>query len=184
MNAEWYYLSGGKQLGPVTSAQLRELVGAGRLQPTDMIWKDGLPQWIPANSVRGLFGSTGSGASPRPGTAPGRAPSGQREIDPNKPFNFTGTAGGFFKVALLAMLLSIFTLNLGAPWAACMIQRWKADNTYVRGKRLRFDGSGLGLLGNAIKWGFFYLITLGIYFFWLIPNYNRWIIENTNFADA
>jgi uncharacterized membrane protein YjgN (DUF898 family) len=177
--AVWYYLSGGQQLGPVTAAQLKEMVGAGRLRPADMVWKEGLAQWIPASSVKGLFGGGGAAAVPR--AAPGHGPAEQRQIDPRQDFVFTGTAGPYFKTWLLSSLLAL--IPLAAPWASCMMERWKANNTYVRGKRLRFDGSGLGLLGNWIKWFFFLTITLGIYYFWFVPNYNRWIIENTKFAD-
>jgi uncharacterized membrane protein YjgN (DUF898 family) len=180
---EWYYLSGGKQLGPVSAAQLKELAAGGRLQPTDMIWKEGLPQWIAANSVKGLFGGSSS-ISQRPASSPARGPAAQEEVDPRKAFVFTGTAGGFFKTVLLCWLLSIFTLQIGTPWAVCMYHRWKCDNTFVKGRRLRFDGSGLHLLGKMIVWGFFYIITFTIYIFWIIPKWHRWLYENTNFADS
>jgi GYF domain 2 len=51
----WYYTTEGKQMDAVTIKELMRLVGDGTLKPTDMVWKDGLPRWIRASSVKELF---------------------------------------------------------------------------------------------------------------------------------
>ena len=51
----WYYTCEGKQMEPVSIKELKGLVGDGVLKPTDMIWKDGLPRWIRASSLKELF---------------------------------------------------------------------------------------------------------------------------------
>ena len=51
----WYYTNEGKQMDPVTMRELKRLVGEGVLKPTDMVWKDGMPRWIRASSVKELF---------------------------------------------------------------------------------------------------------------------------------
>jgi hypothetical protein len=51
----WFYAQDGQQAGPVSAAQLQQLVRTGRLQATDLVWREGLPQWIQAHSVTGLF---------------------------------------------------------------------------------------------------------------------------------
>jgi hypothetical protein len=51
----WYYTTEGKQMDAVTIKELMRLVGDGTLKPTDMVWKDGMPRWIRASSVRELF---------------------------------------------------------------------------------------------------------------------------------
>ena len=28
-----------------------------------------------------------------------------------------------------------------------------------------------------------YLLTFGIYFFWVIPSLNKWVVEHTDFGD-
>lgn len=53
--AEWYYLIGDQQFGPVSGSHLRELAAAGQLKPTDLVWRPGLPGWVPARKVRGIF---------------------------------------------------------------------------------------------------------------------------------
>jgi hypothetical protein len=51
----WYYASGGQQRGPVKTSQLKQLAAAGELKPDDLVWCDGMPNWAPANTVKGLL---------------------------------------------------------------------------------------------------------------------------------
>lgn len=55
MAGEWYYLIDGEQIGPVPAADLKELADSGVLQPSDLVWKDGMPDWKPAAQVPGLL---------------------------------------------------------------------------------------------------------------------------------
>lgn len=54
--AAWYYARGGQQVGPVSEAQLRALINQGALQPTDLVWRDGMAQWQPVSQVADLAG--------------------------------------------------------------------------------------------------------------------------------
>jgi hypothetical protein len=72
--SEWHYSSNGQQLGPVTSAQLKQLAGSGQLQASDMVWKDGMADWAPASRIKGLFdGAAVAAARPAGGGAGGAA---------------------------------------------------------------------------------------------------------------
>lgn len=51
MAAEWYYATGGQQLGPVNTEELRSLLRDGNVKPSDLVWKDGMPDWAPAATV-------------------------------------------------------------------------------------------------------------------------------------
>src|SRR5262245_34323265 len=55
MADQWFYTSDGQQVGPVSLLELRELASSGRLQPSDLVWKEGMFQWMPAGQTRGLF---------------------------------------------------------------------------------------------------------------------------------
>src|SRR5262245_54926646 len=55
MADEWYFTVQGQRQGPVSTAQLREYAASGHLQPSDLVWKDGMPNWVPAGDARGLF---------------------------------------------------------------------------------------------------------------------------------
>jgi len=55
MSAEWYYTTNKTQMGPVTWAELRELADGGLLKPHDMVWTDGMDEWVKAINQTGLF---------------------------------------------------------------------------------------------------------------------------------
>ena len=52
---EWYYALGNQQKGPVSLETLQRLASMGKLQRTDMVWREGMPQWKPASQVAGVF---------------------------------------------------------------------------------------------------------------------------------
>jgi len=78
-DATWYYAKGQTRLGPVSGQQLKELAGSGQLQPGDLVWQAGMPQWAPAGNVPGLFGGAvpPSAVPGYPGQLPPRADIGQ-----------------------------------------------------------------------------------------------------------
>ena len=52
MSQDWYYAINNQQHGPVSEAELRDLADRGRLGPRDLVWKDGMAEWVPASTVR------------------------------------------------------------------------------------------------------------------------------------
>jgi hypothetical protein len=61
----WYFEWDGKTFGPYSATQLKELAGLGRLQPTDMVWKEGMTKRVLADHVRHLFAAReDAGAKP------------------------------------------------------------------------------------------------------------------------
>jgi hypothetical protein len=58
---EWYYTTNNEQRGPVSWEKLEQLAASGRLKPSDMVWKDGMVDWVRADRKHGLFT-----VSPRP----------------------------------------------------------------------------------------------------------------------
>ncbi len=63
---DWYYARNGRQFGPHTEEQLRQLIAEGRVLPTDAVWKAGMPAWVPLHDV---FPPAG-GPPPPPPAAP------------------------------------------------------------------------------------------------------------------
>lgn len=55
MNKIWYYTVDGNQQGPVSAVELKQLATSGSLKPQDLVWKEGMPEWTPANNLKGLF---------------------------------------------------------------------------------------------------------------------------------
>src|ERR1700730_18600490 len=58
MDPGYYYSREGQRFGPVPGEQLKQLAAAGQLQPDDLIWKEGMANWIQAARVKGLFSTT------------------------------------------------------------------------------------------------------------------------------
>lgn len=51
MAVEWHYILGGVQKGPAPASELKRLAAEGRLTGDSLIWRDGLPKWVPARMV-------------------------------------------------------------------------------------------------------------------------------------
>jgi hypothetical protein len=48
---QWYLARNGQQFGPLSEAELAKFIDLGHLQPTDLLWRDGFPDWRPAMAV-------------------------------------------------------------------------------------------------------------------------------------
>lgn len=71
MASEWHYTQNGQPAdAPVNNVQLKQLALSGLLRPDDLVWKEGMPNWAPAGSIKGLFDST----KPASGEVPAPAP--------------------------------------------------------------------------------------------------------------
>jgi hypothetical protein len=66
---QWYLARDGQQFGPLSDAELRKFIDLGHLQPSDLLWRDGFPDWRPATAV-----------FPRKAAAP--LPAGRRQMAP------------------------------------------------------------------------------------------------------
>lgn len=67
--AQWYWMKDGQRHGPVDTAELKRLAQTGQILSTDMIWRDGLPKWVPASQANGLEFVAASTAGNRPPAA-------------------------------------------------------------------------------------------------------------------
>lgn len=66
MAQQWYWAQGKQINGPIEAAGLKDLAQSGQLKSTDMIWREGLPNWLRASQAKGLFPDQVSGASGLP----------------------------------------------------------------------------------------------------------------------
>ena len=82
---------------------------------------------------------------------------------------------------ILGALITIVTLGICFPWAACKIYAWEAKHTVISGQRLSFDGKATQLFGKWILWLLLSVVTLGIYSFWARINLKKWITKHTHF---
>jgi uncharacterized membrane protein YhaH (DUF805 family) len=69
----WFYTRNGQQTGPVTLSELQELARGGALNPRlDLVWCQGMADWMPGGEVEGLFEKR---AVPEAGALPPPSPS-------------------------------------------------------------------------------------------------------------
>jgi hypothetical protein len=66
-NIQWYYSRGNADMqGPVSPAELARLAQAGELRPGDLVWKEGMEEWIAADRIKGLEFPSASPVQPTP----------------------------------------------------------------------------------------------------------------------
>ena len=97
---------------------------------------------------------------------------------------FTGRLLGQIGIDILVVIIVFFTIGIAFPWAVCVKQRWITKHTIIDGKKLYFDGNGMQLFGNYIKWLLLTFITLGIYSFWLNIKMQQWVTSHTHMVVA
>ena len=100
---QWFFTSNGQQAGPVTWADLAGRAAAGSLTPGDYVWREGMPNWVPASTIPNLFGL--GPVAPVVPAAPGGWPMGMPVT------GFSAYAGFWKRVA--AAIIDILLL-----WAA------------------------------------------------------------------
>lgn len=49
--SEWFYAVDGVQYGPVAEDVLRGYVAEGRVRGADVVWRDGMPEWVAAEKA-------------------------------------------------------------------------------------------------------------------------------------
>jgi TM2 domain-containing membrane protein YozV len=68
----WYYTRNGQQFGPHSEEELRRFIAEGRISSSELIWKAGMPGWVPAHDV--FPPAVPAGGPPPPPPPPGWGP--------------------------------------------------------------------------------------------------------------
>jgi hypothetical protein len=96
MATEWFYTTNKQQMGPVSWKELLELAEVGILKPHDLVWTEGMDEWVKAINQKGLFAdgaegiestgkkSTYSKAKPPPGRRASRTDDDEDEEEDDK----------------------------------------------------------------------------------------------------
>ncbi len=96
---------------------------------------------------------------------------------------FEGGTGEYIGNSIIAMLISMLTCGIGAPWGTTILQKWECKNTIIEGERYFYDGTGGGLFGVYIINALLTIITCGLYGPWAVCRINRFIVNHTH-VDA
>ena len=142
----WHYGVGGACRGPVGDAELRRLAATSTLRPTDLVWRTGMPNWVPAMRVKGLS------PADRPPRSPDSPPPLPGHALPITDEPVHRWAAWELWVCLI-VTLGLFALYLIPSWARRMARITR---------RPRWSFAGLLVIG---------LVTLGLALYVLIIKY-------------
>jgi hypothetical protein len=130
----WHYAKGHEQLGPVNSAELKQMAADGWLLPEDLVWREGMAQWAAAGQVRGLFPDRGSGPDLSIRESARAGDEAPKSFEPRTAASSAASPGG--------PALTIYWLQ-AALWACCLVvvlvagavllmTLWRADSAQDR----------------------------------------------------
>jgi hypothetical protein len=105
--ADWYYADGDIQRGPVSREKLVQLISAGQIAATDLVWTDTMGDWAPAGQVPGLIAG-GGGAGRRADYEEGPPPkSGWEALSSGTKVGIVVLGGGGLLAVLAILLLAM-----------------------------------------------------------------------------
>jgi hypothetical protein len=61
----WYYAQNGQSVGPVSQAELKQLIAAGQVGGDDQVWHQSMANWMAAKKVPGLVARPAVAAPPQ-----------------------------------------------------------------------------------------------------------------------
>ena len=64
MSSNWFIVKPDRQLGPYTSAQIKQLAASGQLKTADLVRKADQTTTVAAGKIRGLFPENGALSTP------------------------------------------------------------------------------------------------------------------------
>src|SRR5438046_2357919 len=71
---DWYYVEQSKSVGPISEEEFGRLAASGRIQAETLVWREGMPNWLPYRDIAAVGGAV---ASPPAASSPGIASAGQ-----------------------------------------------------------------------------------------------------------
>ncbi|MEZ6139017.1 MAG: GYF domain-containing protein [Zavarzinella sp.] len=78
MSQTWFYSDGEDRFGPVSQAELQQLAEKGQLMRRDLVWQEGMEDWVEARTISGLFPARREEERPRFDYEPDRTESRDR----------------------------------------------------------------------------------------------------------
>jgi uncharacterized membrane protein YjgN (DUF898 family) len=176
---EWYYASGERQVGPVTTSEILTLRDSGTLGGSSLVWCSELVEWTRLSSVPDEFlrmpdegrnqmqscakredvahaleqRSMAEAGHASEGISVGSTP---QVFEKVARFEFTGKTGEYFRIWVVNVVLTVLTLGIYSAWAKVRTRRYFYGNTLLDGKPFDFTGNPVAILkGNLIFGGLF-----------------------------
>lgn len=158
---EWFYAKHGKQEGPVDVATMRSKLTSGEIAPTDLVWKDGMAEWMPAGEVTELGAQSALTAAPggmvaQAGPVAGQPYAGQPYaggyVTPMAPT--CGMAIASMVCGIISLMLCYFSGIVALPAVICgHVAMKQINNSLVPmgGRGMAIAGLVTGYIGLAMQ---------------------------------
>ena len=174
--AEWYYGKEAQQFGPIDEATLRARIAAGEVSGSDLVWTEGMVEWIPLSKVSQFSG-------PAPQAESSESPEKYVTDDPASPYAppavnpVASVVGGGVQLApptsglaiasMVCGILSLFFcfcggMLLGIPAVICGHMALKQTGSERPGMPPRMGGRGMAIAGLIMGYIGILLIIVGI----------------------
>lgn len=167
----WYYKDGDQVIGPLSKAELRELLKTGKIGSRTLVHSEKDQQWRPLSEyVKGPPSTNRDDGPPPPPDRPDQQVT-KPSVGPGEitPFQFTGSGGQYFKIWIVNILLSVLTLGIYSAWAKVRRKQYFYGNTRLSGAAFRYLASPVKILkGRIIVFLFFLAYSAANQFFPLI----------------
>jgi hypothetical protein len=153
---QWHYTQYGQQQAPVEQEQLLHLLAAGQVGASDLVWTEGMANWLPPGQVRQLSQVTAPPAYAYPAAQPAYPPAQplgyQSAPTPIQYVNYgtAAPASGHASLATVAMVLGCCSFVVGGFFTgiAALICGWIALNGMKRTGN--YQNKGFAIAGAAV----------------------------------
>jgi hypothetical protein len=149
----WFYARGNGHNGPIQLADLQRMVDAGDIGPSTLVWRNGLPNWLPAHQVSELRFPV---SAPVPAGPPAGSMPQQFQFAPHPAPRTSGLAIASLVLGLL-WLCGLGSL-LATIFGAVAINQISRSNGTLDGKGMAIAGLILGIIGLS---SYVLLLSLG-----------------------
>jgi len=145
--AQWHYGENGQHYGPVDENGIRQAIATGAVQPHTLVWREGMPNWLPLSQVPELAAP----AAVYPQGAYG-APYGVPYIPTN----------GLAIASMVCGIVSIFLCWLAAAGAIPAVICGHMALARIKESPVPMGGRGMALAGLILGYIWIGLSVIGI----------------------
>lgn len=150
---QWYYSKDRTQLGPVSEEELKAKISRGEVTGSDLVWREGMPEWRRVAAVRELAPPSELG----PRTSPSVPPAAPYQTPQTVavPASDASTAMGLAIASLVCGLIGIITCTFVTGIAAVVcghmaLSRIPEDGGNSNARGLAVAGLVMGWLSVAV----------------------------------
>ncbi len=150
--ADWFYGKDNAQHGPVLDSEIRDLLSSGQITPQTIVWREGMPDWIPLANVPDFQGTV---QPPYAAAQPPASPYSPPQTHPGQPpYSTVAPTDGLSIASLVCGILAVLSCYFGGlfglPAVICghmSLKKINTSPTLIQGKGMAIAGLVTGYIG-------------------------------------